>query len=118
MLDDNTTVVVLAAVVIGIELWRRSLRNRAARWVHVATLALLGVVAISIVYSRIAMRHVASAIEVAPSMKASALASGISAAMWGYFAAFVAIVLAAVVLAVANVRARNLPTDGPVAQVR
>ena len=118
MLDDNTTVAVLAAVVIGIELWRRSLRNRAARWVHGATLALLGVVAIGVIYSRVEMRHVASAIEVAPSMKASALASGISAAMWGYLVAFVAIVLAAVVLAVANLRARNLPTDGPVAQLR
>ena len=118
MLGDNTIVVILAIIVIGLELWRRSLRNRAARWVHGATLALLGIVAVAAIYCQLAIRHVWSALELAPGMKASALAQGISAVMWGYLVAFVAVVLAALVLAFANVRARNVPSGGPVARLR
>jgi hydroxymethylglutaryl-CoA reductase len=51
-------------------------------------------------------------------MKASALAKGISAVMWGYLVALVANVLAALVLAVGNVRARNVPPGGPIARLR
>jgi len=103
---DNATVGVLAAVVIALELWRRTLRNRAARWVHRAVVALCGIAAVATIASRFAIRHVASALDLAPSEKQSALASGISTVMSIYLVAFVAVVLAAIVLAYASVRAR------------
>ena len=103
---DNTTVGVLAAVAIALELWRRTLRNRTAGWVHGAVVALLGVAAVAAIASRFAIRHVASALALAPSEKQRALASGISTVMWIYLVAFVAVVLAAIVLAYASVRAR------------
>jgi integral membrane sensor domain MASE1 len=116
--DSTTIVVILALAVLGLELWRRRLRNRAAGWVHAVTLALFGVVAIATIYSQLAARHLWRTLDVEPGMKATTLANGISAVMWGYLVAFVAVVLAAVVLAFANVRARNVPTGGPIARVR
>ena len=114
----NSVIGVLAAAVVGLELWRRSLRNRAARWFHVATFVLFGIVVAATIYGQLAARHMFEAIEADPGNKASGLAHSIAAMMWGYLVAFVAVVVAAVVLGIANWRVRNVPADGPVARLR
>ena len=117
--DLYTPVVVAIAIIAGLEWWRRSLRHRAARWVHVTTFVLLAAIAVGVTYSHWALRSAFAAIESADAgNKATMLARGISHAMNSNAIAFACALLAVLVLAVATIRARRLPEGGPVAQTR
>jgi len=120
--DQQRTVAIIAAVVvIGLEMWRRALRRRAPRWVHGVTLSLLPIIAGGVAYtqwqlSRLAASHVnKSWSEMMPKLR-----SGRARAMYGNAIAFVAVILAVVVLGIGEYLARQIPhsDDVPVAELR
>ena len=118
-LDPTIAIVLALATLVALEAWRRTLRNRAPRWVHVTTIAMLVLLAGGAAYSQLAVRHLIHAVSTGEvSTKATELATGISNALRGYVIAVLAAILAVIVLAVASIRARDVPPGGPIARVR
>ena len=120
MLGDQYIAIVIAVVCIAaLEAWRRSLRHRAPRWIHPASIAMLFAIAAGVVYSQYALRAAVSTVEYADAgNKATHLARSISHAMKGNVAALAAAVLAVVVLAIGSWQARRAPDGGPRASIR
>ena len=121
MLTEHHLPVVIVFVVgiVGLEAWRRSLRHRAPRWMHIAALALIATIAGSIAYSEWAFRSAFRSVAAEDAgNKATVLARAISNALNAYACAFVAAIVAVVLLGLATWRARRMPEGGPVAQLR
>ena len=112
MLGDQQHVVIIAiAVIIGLEIWRRSLANRTPRWVHVVTFALFAMIAGAVMYTWWALGHLFESIsDEAAGNKTSVLSRGISHAMLGNAIAVGSVIVAVLVLAIATWRARPPPT--------
>ena len=105
-------------VVIGLEVWRRSLRHRTPQWVYVISALLVMAIAGGIGYAQWSMsRAVAALSEDDASEKATNLADGISRAMNGNAIAIACALLAVIVLAIATWRARGIPEGGAIARV-
>ncbi len=109
MISDQPTIIAIGAIaIVVLELWRRSLRGRAPRWVHACTFALLAGIAAGVAYSRIALGHAweAAAAEEGGN-KASVLASRISTGLDGDVAALACILITVAVLGISAWRARS-----------
>lgn len=112
-------VIVPIVVVASFEMWRRRLRNRAPRWVHLTAIGLFITIGVALGYAELRLRDSAAAwAHAEPSNKATVLATGISDAMNANAVAVAATILAAVVLAIGTWLARKNPAGGPVAQLR
>ena len=121
MFEDGQYIVVIVAIAViaALEVWRRTLRNRAPRWIHVVTMLLLASIACGVAYTQWALGGLAESLAGDdPANKATNLARGISRAMNGNAIAAASAILAALVLGIAAWRARGLPEGGPVAQIR
>jgi TRAP-type C4-dicarboxylate transport system permease small subunit len=119
VLEDQRTLIIIAIpVVIGLELWRRSLRHRTPRWMYVTSALLVMAIAGGIAYSQwMLSQAVAQLSRDDASEKASHLSHGISRAMTGNAVAIACALAAVIVLAIATWRARGVPTGGPEARV-
>ena len=109
MLEDQRILIIVAIpVIIGIELWRRSLRHRTPRWIYVVAALLEMAIAGGIAYSQwMLSAAVAQLSSDNPSSKASNLAHGLQRAMTGNAVAIACCLLAVIVLAIATWRARD-----------
>ena len=117
--DQRTAVVIAIFVIVGLEVWRRSLRHRAPTWVHIVTVVLLAIVGGGVAYTQWQLSRVMASIDATnASEKATALARGMSRAMTGNALALLGVVLAAIVLGIGTYLARRIPDpgDAPVAQ--
>lgn len=122
MLEDHRTAIVVALVVIvGLEVWRRSVRHRAPTWVHLVTIVLLAIVGGGVAYTQWQLTHVMEAVGAsAGGEKATHLSRGSSGALNGDVVAVISVMIAVVVLGIGTYLARRLPDpdDAPVAQTR
>jgi multidrug efflux pump subunit AcrA (membrane-fusion protein) len=122
VLDDQRTLLIVALVAIaGLELWRRALRPRAPRWVHVAAIALGAGAGASAAYAQWQLSRTATLVTTSDaSEKSTVLARGIARAMNANAFAISGLILAALVLGVGTYVARRRPAPGdlPVARAR
>lgn len=118
LLDDQRTLLIIAIpVILVLELWRRSLRHRAPRWMHVVAALLVMAIAGGVAYSQWELSHLAERIgDVDASSKASRLAGGLQTALMGNLIAFASAIAAVILLAIATWKARGVPEDGPEAR--
>ena len=119
MLEDQRILIIIAIpVIIGLELWRRSLRHRTPRWMYVVAALLEMAIAGGIAYAQwMLSAAVAQISSDNGSEKATNLARGISRAMTGNAVAIACALAAVIVLVIATWRARGIPEDGPEARV-
>lgn len=116
--DQRLILIIAIPVVLGLELWRRSLKNRAPRWMYIVAALLVMAIAGGVAYSQWQLSHLREVIkDVEVSYKASVLSEGISSAMTGNAIAFVCTVAAICMLGFATWKARGVPDDGPAARV-
>ena len=112
MLPDQLRVVAIAAVVLlGLELWRRALRNRAPHWVHVVAGLLSIEIMIGVIVSVYKTAHAFDDLRTEEAgNKASILAHDISDALRGDAIAFVGVILAVIVLTIGTILGRPVTT--------
>ena len=111
---------IAAGVVFALELWRRALRGRTPRWVHVIAILSSIEIVVGVIYAEYqlyqALHHVTSA---NASNKATMLANDISRAMRSNAVAIVGVLLEIIVLVIGTVLARRTAhsDDAPRAKV-
>jgi hypothetical protein len=114
VLGNLTVFVVAAIVLVGLESWRRALRDRAPRWVHVVAILLMLEIILGVAVAEYrlyqAFRHLESE---AASDKANALARDISSAMNSNAIAVAGVLLSVIVLGVGTVLARRRLDNAP-----
>lgn len=115
-----TALVVAGIVLVAIEAWRRSIRDRAPRWVSIATIVCEIEIVLGVAYAQYGLYQAAHAIESADAgNKATTLARGISSAMNSNAVAALGVLVAVIVLVAGSVLARRQPdTNVPRARSR
>lgn len=111
--------VVVLGLLVVLELWRRRLRHRAPRWVHLAAIALFAATAGGLAYTASALDALFGSLDrVETAEKATYLARKIATALRGEALSIAALLVAVVVLAIGTWLARRLPEGGPIAELR
>jgi hypothetical protein len=114
----NMELLVWFGVLVGLELWRRSLLDRAPRWVHSVIVGLFLAAVVGVAHTLWSVpRAFESLGTMHPANKATELSNAISTAMHGAVVGMGCTLLAIIVLAIATWRAPREPRQGPVAQV-
>jgi hypothetical protein len=118
--DQWVALVIAAIMLVGLDSWRRGIRDRAPRWVNILAMLCEVEVVVGVIYGQIGLRRAFHAIESAdPSEKTTMLARGISSAMNSNAIAIAGIALAILVLAIGSVLARRRPdADAATARLR
>jgi hypothetical protein len=116
--DQRILIIIAIPVIIGLELWRRTLRHRTSRWMYVLAALLEMSIACGLAYSQwMLSQTVAQLSSDEPGNKATNLANGLARAMTGNAVAIACALAAVILLAIATVRARGVPEGGPEARV-